>query len=281
MPNCLISSYKQALEHHDVMEMAMSTEKIRRLIGGQSKEDTLQHFAMRYGVSVCRAESLVIDPKRAFASIPEDLIVTLSDGPVSILDVPCGTGAAGTSLLSTIAALRASNVIPKLPLTVKITGGDYSNYSLDIYKEIIASLTSAFRSVGIIVHFTPFLCDVRKPETTAALVDHWFQASENSEEFLAVIANFSGEAGRSFSEVKRSFEHIHERLHDKTSSVIWIEPEMKGAKTYLNKIKRLMESISWFTSSENISYEYEYKWFHPFQRRKLPCRIIVQRYVRT
>ena len=281
IPKCLIEAYRQSLTDYNVMEAALTTDNKKGAIGGSSLEETLFHFAMRYGVSVCRLESLVIDPENVFTSISDELLITFSDGKVSILDAPCGSGAAGTSIISTIAALRKNGSLPKLPLDITITGGDYSEYALDVYDKMISSLKAEFNSVGINVYFTKFLWDARRPETTAALVDKWFQDSQDAEEYLSIIANFSGESSKSFSEFTRSFEHIHERLYNKVASVIWIEPRMKGAKNYFKKISELMEkAINWFTKKENKEFEYTYYWYHPFQKRTLDCNILVQKYTR-
>jgi len=281
IPQCLISAYREKPLNLNLMDAALSERSIPRLIGGAEPEETLQHFAQRYGVSVCRVESLVIDPERAFAEIPEELLTTFFDGQISILDAPCGTGAAGTSILASIAALRKAKVIPKEPLTVMITGGDLSQTALDIYDEMIKVLKSPLGSVGITVHFSPLLWDASRPEETAELVDRWFFNSRNAEEYLAVVANFSGFAGRSFSEFERSFQHIHERLYGKVATVLWVEPDMRGAITYFRKIIKLMANyIGLFSSSGDEALRHTYHWFHPFQNRKLECRILVHQYRR-
>jgi len=281
IPNCLVEAYRQSLNDFKIMDIALSTENRRGPIGGSGIEETLQHFAMRYGVSVCRLESLVIDPEHAFTSISDDLLITFSDGKVSILDIPCGTGAAGTSIISTIAALRKSDVLPKLPLDIMITGGDYSQTALNIYDKMIESLRTYLNSVGINVYFSKVLWDAKRPDTTAALVDNWFESSKDTEEFLSIIANFSGETSKSFADFQRSFEHIHERLYSKTASVLWIEPKMSGAKKYFEKIAQLMEkAINWFSNKDKEIFDYTYHWYHPFQKRELPCNILVQKYTR-
>lgn len=281
IPQCLINAYRKKLLELDLIDAALSEEPVSRLIGGSGPEETLQHFAGRYGVSVCRVESLVIDPENAFLKIPEDLLTIFFDGRISILDAPCGTGAAGASILTTIAALRKARVIPKEPLTVLITGGDLSQTALDIYDEMIEDLKPPLGSVGITVHFSPLLWDAARPEETAELVDRWFLNSKNAEEYLAVVANFSGFAGRSFSTFERSFQHIHERLYGKVATVLWVEPDMKGAITYFRKIIQLMSNyIGLFTSSRSEALRYAYYWFHPFQKRKLKCRILVHQYRR-
>ena len=282
MPIVLVDSYKKFLEHYKIMNIALSTENRKGAIGGSGFEETLQHFALRYGVSVCRVESLIIDPDQAFNSISDDFLNTFSEGKVSILDAPCGTGAAGISIISTIAALRQSELLPKLPLNIMITAGDYSETALHIYDQMVNDLIMYLKPVGIDVSFSKAIWNAKHPDTTAALVDKWFETSQDADEFLSIIANFSGESTKSFSEFQRSFEHIHERLYDKKASVVWIEPQMSSAKKYFQRIAQLMEKAkNWFSKNNKNKLDYTYHWYHPFQKRKLKCNIMVQKYIRN
>jgi SAM-dependent methyltransferase len=282
MPLCLQNSYDQLLADYQVKEVALRLDDVSGPIGGRSPEETLQHFALRFGVSACRVESLALDPKRAFQDISDNLIGSLSDGLVSILDVPCGTGAVGASLISTITVLRACSVLPKQPLDIVLTGGDYSQTGLDIYAKMIDQLRQPSQAVGVVTKLTTKLWDAADPFATAALVDTWFRNSAGSEEYLVIIANISGEASKMFTSFERSFQHIHERVHDKKCTMIWVEPEMPGAKSFLEKIQRLLlgRKTGFGKSAPQPLMSHTYDWWHPLQRRKLPCRLLVYRYER-
>ncbi len=214
IPICLSRSYTELLQVYGMMDAAFSKEDVAGPIGGEGREATLQHFALRYGVSSCRIESLVLDPRIAFGNISDDLITSLSSGRMSILDAPCGSGAVGASLLSSIAVLRKNVVLPKLPLDIDITGGDFSETALEIYTKIIAKLEPTLNSVGIGINLKTVSWDATNPDTTASLVDTWFGNNIAYSEYLAIIANFSGEASKRFADFERSFEHIHERLYN-------------------------------------------------------------------
>ena len=69
MPACLTTSYRSILEEYNMLKTALNTRDVRTPIGGLSREDTLLHFALRYGVSTSRVESLVLDPSSAFGTI--------------------------------------------------------------------------------------------------------------------------------------------------------------------------------------------------------------------
>lgn len=280
MPNCLSTSYKKLLEEYKVMEVALDTRDANGPIGGKSLEETLQHFARRFGVSTCRVESLVLDPYNAFDTVSGDLLTSLSCGRVSVLDVPCGTGAVGASLLSGIATLRARGVLPKLPLDVAITGGDLSGSALDIYTKMIAELKPTLGTVGINVDLTITEWDAAMPETTARLIDTWFSKSTGTGEYLAIVANFSGEASKRYKEFESSFQHIPARLYDKKCTIVWVEPMMSGAVTFLEKIHQNFQKLIFWRSIPEKPLGYKYNWYHPFQKAKLPCFVLVQRYER-
>ena len=91
IPVCLCDSYWSLIQKHNMTEAALTrVDTSSHLFGGRSTEDTLQHFAQRYGVNSCRVESLIVDPASAFKSIPDDIITSFSEGKVAILDMACG-----------------------------------------------------------------------------------------------------------------------------------------------------------------------------------------------
>jgi len=278
MPICLIEAYRKQLQKYGVMNDVLDTKNMGGPIGGSSHQDTLQHFTYRYGVSACRVQSLALDPYHAFDSIPDDLLTTLSAGRVSILDMPCGTGAAGASLLSTIAILRDKNKLPREPLDVMITGGDCSPTGRVIYKKIIDNLKPYLATVGINIWLATVDWDGTNPDSTAALVDAWLNSnSPGCTEFLTVIANFSGAAGNHFADFERSFLHIHERLHDKTCTIIWVEPKMRSADTLLKRVRSLFNFRS---GTPNSQFTHLYSFYHPFQLRSWNCSVSVCKYNR-
>tara|TARA_Y100000294_G_scaffold153653_1_gene152765 strand:+ start:193 stop:765 length:573 start_codon:yes stop_codon:yes gene_type:complete len=154
LPPCLERAYRHFINEYNLVALTQP-QKDKHSIGGESKEDTLEHFATRYGVSACRLQGILLDPKNALSTIPDDLVNTFSDGRISVLDIACGSGAASISILSTINELRKNNIIPQLPLQIDLTGGDFSPHALIIYEDIVLHLEKDFRSTGIEVSFSP------------------------------------------------------------------------------------------------------------------------------
>jgi len=282
IPPPLERSYEALLQEYDVMDRALSTDRVKGVFGGPTPAETIDHFARRFGVSLCRVASIVIDPYRAFSTIPGELQVTFSDGVVALLDAPCGCGAAGLSLLATATALRQARLIPRLPVTIVITAADISETGLEVYRKAIDLIDRDLRSVGIIVTLFTERWDATRSEATSILMDHWFANSPGAEEFLAVIADFSGAGNELFQAIQRSLQHIHERLVDRLASILWVEPgEMGSAIKFLRKISGLYGTMPWFQRSGQDTLTADYFWWHPFQKRGLPCRVVVQSYKRT
>ncbi len=281
MPDRLIDAYKVLLISYNRFDQACSDLPHKHIYGGNNLNATLDHFSERFGVSICRIECLLIDPDKAFTPIPNDLLTSFMDGNLTILDVPCGTGAAGISFLTTIASLRHEGVLPQLPLNITILGADYSVFAIDIYEEILNNMMSFYESAGITVVFNKTIWDASQPCETSALVDRWFDLTKDAEEYLLIIANFSGEASNNFNKYQRSFQHVFERLHNKVSSILWVEPGMKSAKPYLNKIHDIViKYASWFIMNRHEPINHQYNWHHPFKHVIHPCNILVNKYER-
>lgn len=281
LPPSLVQAYKEALEVRAIFDLACDTTERSGPTGGCGTAETLEHFARRYGVSVARVESLLLDPECALGSVAEDLLHTFADGTVSILDAPCGAGAAGLALVTTLAELRARGAIPYLPLSVRITGGDVSHSALELYQELVTRLKPHMADRGIELDLHLENWDASHPELTARLVDRWFAHSHCAEEYYAIVANFSGAAGNNFKAFERSFQHIQERLYDKTCTMVWIESGTKKANKFMSQVRKLCSTlIAWLRPIEDVLHRYQYHWFHPFQARKLPCRMLLLRYER-
>lgn len=281
LPPVLIEAYVSVLRDLGLLSAAMNANPISGPVGGRSLSETREHFVTRFGVSAARIQSLVMDPDNAFSKYHQDLLSTFSDGTVALLDVPCGCGAASISLLVSISLLREHGFLPRLPLNVSITGGDFSEEGLSLFESLLLRIQPHLRLQGIHVQLQTLCWDATRADQTANLVDHWFSQAEGSEEYYVLVANFSGAATRGYNKFENSFRHFHERLHNKPSTVIWVEPTMKGALKFLSKIRKFIAEIPWFGSVLNGCLSHEYRWFHPLQEKSHPCRLMVEKYTKT
>ena len=278
MPGSLEQTYETLLVQHGVMDAARDLTNPDNVIGGLTIEETLQHFARKLGVNFCRIESLILDPEKAFSTISDDLITIFSEGKIAMLDLACGTGSVGASVLSTLCALRKENVLPKTPTSVRIVGGDCSTHALGIYTEMMTGITQEMESNGIRCQLETVNWAAESSQTTSALFDQLFDRYPDADEYLVFVANFSGALDPHFMEYEDSVKHMFDRTYGKCT-IIWVEPaDYNRAKRLFKKLQKLVARTPWFNSRQTGPLSHEYEWFHPFQNRKLSCRVLVKAY---
>jgi hypothetical protein len=281
MPNILVSSHQKNLQDYNLLPLAQDIRNTDNPIGGSTLEETQHHYALRYGVSCCRVESLVIDPQKAFFSTSDDLVNIFSEGKIALLDVACGCGSVGASVLSTIYTLRKENVLPRTPTSIEIIGADYSLHALEIYKKTMEHLTPGLKTTGIELKLRTIEWQAEASYSTSELCDALFNNYPDSDEYLIFIANFSGSLDPNFEKYRESIQHVFDRTHNKRCAIVWVEPgsSNKGISLF-NKLKRLVEITPWSMSNQIGPINFDYKWFNPIQSRPLPCRVLLKSFSR-
>jgi len=142
LPTSLVDSYIDVLNAHDLFALAQTHEGIKSAIGGLTKEDTEHHLATRFQNSSARALLTVLDPKSDLQNASDLVVHAFAGGDLGLLDIPCGTGVASVTLLSTFAELREQKVLPSEPLTVHMVFGDISPYALAYAEERRESMST-------------------------------------------------------------------------------------------------------------------------------------------
>ena len=281
LPTQLCAVYGECLNSLGMYEEACGpSPPDSELIGGSSDQDTINHFTHRFAASAVRIEYLALDPNESLGNIPSDLLITLCDGRIAVLDVPCGTGAGILSLLGTIAELRRSKVVSSLPLYVHVTAGDCSPKALEIYEVILEEIQPWLVQQGINVTWNKDLWHAERPESTSDLVTSWLSRNANAEEYIVLIAAFSGEAATQFDAYKRTFEHISERLYGRRSSIVWVEPIWHKAERLFKRVHDLFEKMPWFSEDPTGALASRFLWLHPFNQKHIRGSILVKKYSR-
>lgn len=281
MPDCLVVSYDATLEEYNVKQLALDLQGPARIIGGPTLEATLEHFARRYGVSSCRIESLVIDPHSAFFSVSDDLVSIFSEGKIALLDIACGSGSVGASLLSTFYVLRREHKLPITPTTIQIIGGDCSPYALDIYEKMMERLLTKLETTGIHSNLQTVKWQAEASYATSELFDLLFDKNPDADEYIVFIANFSGAMDPHFEEYKGSIQHIFDRTHNRRCAIVWVEPGgYSRAMSLFAKIRKIVEMTPWARANQTGPIYHDYQWLHPLQNRHLPCKVLLKAYNR-
>jgi hypothetical protein len=154
------------------------------------------------------------------------IVKTLSGNRVTLTDAPCGAGAAAFALLSAVAELRASNVLPREPLDVVLLGAELSEHARAYAEEMLSELLPTFEGQGIFVEASFGEWDATCPVSTAKLVKKMNIASTTHPKILLVIANFSGFLATSnkWKQAKTQLGDLFLHGSEGENFAAWIEP---------------------------------------------------------
>lgn len=287
LPVDLVSIYRRCLTDLNLLNKATSDSKKKDIHGGPTRDETLEHFAQRFAVSAARIEVVSLDPKEQLAQVPDAILTTFSEGHVGVLDIPSGPLSSAASLLSTLCALRHNHLLPRLPLTVSVTGGDCSPTALELGDQIFRLLQPLLARQGIEIKWQLRNWDAIQAEDTAKLMDDWLNHAGDASEFVVCVSNFSGaliKAGL-LREFQPCLEQILARMHNRKHTVLWVEPTTSDAIDRL--IPRIWEflraRLPRYLRSGDRDQALSSKYFlqHPLNERKLQTGVTVERFWRN
>lgn len=286
LPGSLNDVYESTLQKYNLLEKARQASGKREVYGGKSKEKTEEHFAARFLNSASRVQCVLIDPFRSLADIPRDLLATLSSHRISLLDIPCGAGAATLAMLETLKELRKAGVLPTMPLSVDVIGADISTAALDLFQEQFTTLSPGLSNLAITATLNLHEWDATDVQQTNDLLDDLLSITRSHNEHLVLVTNFSGESKSLLKEFEASFEQIGIRLSGKATkrnTIVWIEPDMKSSKGLFSTLADLFTKFTRFQRSPDASTLYlscSYRWFLRLQNEPIKSSLIVHRYSR-
>ena len=232
LPQPLRDAYNNTLRTKGLLEEALRASP-KGYIGGESAEETDQHFAHRFDGSCARVELAFLDPKDDLKDASNCLVRAFSGGSVRLLDIPCGSGAASAALLTTVAELRRQNIMPRQPLEVFLTGGDISDNARCNADLILSELQQTLRNQGIFLKFSLFQWDISDAGSTTSLLNKWLEVGPECKNSVLIVANFSGFLGAD-GNLKKVEERVGElfrwaRVREATAA--WLEPPMDKEST--------------------------------------------------
>ena len=237
--------YEANLRNQNVYNDALVFKQDKNLIGGNSREATLDHFAQRFQTSGSRNEYFCLDPDRKFQTERDQVLTSLGNGNIGILDIACGTGGSTLAMLTTLYELRIQNIVPKEPLNVSLLGIDYSHLALKIYKTVLDEASILFKESGIELTIETREWDAMNPVNTTIIMDHFLSDIRARDEYIAMINNFSGAISAN-NQIKNTIEDILTRLTGKNFTFLWIEPGTNDAKIVLGFFKKMIEKLKNF-----------------------------------
>ncbi len=264
IPKVIAKDYRTELERIGRYDDACKKDTPENIIGGIDQASTNDHFAFRFGASLVRTEYLLLDPHAKFTPLSDELLLLLSDGVVSVLDIPCGSGAGILGLLGVIAAFRTSSSVPRLPLEVRVTAGDLSPYARTLYDNMMSQAMSWLEPEGVRLVWTSLEWDASDEATTARVVDTWIDDTRDCDEHLVLISAFSGAAATRFKHFDRSFQHIAARQYDRLTTILWVEPAWNKTRTFLGLVAKLFQGVFGALFTPTDYPETSFRWEHPF-----------------
>lgn len=270
LPRSLKDLYRSMLLSLGLLDRAIATEDGGNPVGGLSDEETLEHFARRFGVSSCRLQAVLLAVNSNLAAAAKDICSTVSDGEIRILDIPCGSGVASATLLLMIAELRRLGVFPRTPLNVEVLGGDYSPKARHLFAQLMREVSVQCASCGIQVSSHSLHWDATRGDSTALLMNEFLDERKVvPNDFLVLITNFSGETGRQafFEQFQPNLEQILARLAAKRSTLLWVEPKSDDATSVLGRLLGFLQRrIPWISMLEGATgVDAEYSVEHPIR----------------
>ncbi len=278
----LVETYKNELISLDMLEYAkLFKGNSNGAIGGENEEETNKHFSERFLTSSARMQFLILDPKKYFLQISKDLHSTFIGGNISILDIPCGTGAGILSLLFNIKELRNSSKLPRLPLNINIFAGDYSESALNIYCRLLSDTKFELEKELIYIKFDVKVWDASDIKSTTSLMKKWLKDEDNYEEFYILMSAFSGVGSDNFKTFANVFDFIQNFISNLHCTTILIEPNTNKAKTFLEKFEKLAKKwIRWVTKKEETTNNERFQWKDSITDNVAKSGVLVNQYSR-
>lgn len=231
LPSALERAYETLIDRYNLRELAQSRTVEDSPVGGIDRPATNKHFAQQFDNSAARAQLAITNATVDVARVSTALIQTLSGNSVCITDAPCGAGAAAFSLLSTIAELRAHDVLPRLPLHIHFIGVEISVYARQYAEEMLAELTPFLESQAIFVNAELLSWDVTDVLSNTDLIQNMVLAKRGVSKNLLVVANFSAFLVKSnkHKDAQPQLSELFRYSSGNESVVIWMEPQMNSA----------------------------------------------------
>lgn len=281
--NELTNIYREELKSIGMLEYAkeFSGEK-DGAIGGQNEEETNKHFSERFLTSSARVQFLVLDPKKYFKVISKDLKSTFLSGNITVLDIPCGTGAGILSLLCNLRELRNSSKLPRLPLSINILAGDYSSHALDIYSRLLDEVTKELEEELIFVTYNVKEWNAMDMKSTKQLIKEWLKDEDSYEEFYVLMSAFSGIGSSNYKKIEESFNFIQNMTCDLHCTTLLIEPNTNAGKSFLRSFKKTAKKwIAWVIGEEETTNNERFKWKDSITGNIAKSAILVSQYKRS
>lgn len=268
-PETLTSVYREKSNALGVLQKILDFDgkQSKGAIGGQDESETIMHFIERFLASAARVQYAVINPHKNLNDISNDIKASFGSGTISVLDIPCGTGASILSLLCNIREMRTHKLLPCLPIHISITAGDYSETALEIYADLLIKIKSVLEEVNIFIDYKTHTWDAKDLSSTNKIMNVFLEYK--AEEYYVFMSAFSGEVAKNFDTYRDTILHIETRVSDKSSCILHIEPESNEAEKFYRKLLDLINKFIWFKKPYEGKSDKGFLWIHSLNGKEI------------
>jgi len=237
LPEQLITAWTLLLDENGIRGQAKEKSP-KSIAGGLTEQATKDHLAWRFTGSAARVELAILSPNHRKSEISDAFAKTFSGGKVLLADVPCGSGAAALSVLSTIAELRAQSVLPRMPLEVVLVGGEIAGHARTNFIKAIQNIKGDLEMQSIVISESVMDWNVCEPLSNTDLIKQLTLLGQECSAKILLLANFSEflEGNGKWKEAKPQFDELFRHFRSERSSAIWIEPQTNKATSLFERV---------------------------------------------
>jgi len=282
LPPDLTEVWLWFLDKHGLRSLA--EQRKNGSIGGKSLSETNEHLACNFTNSAARVELAMLDPHSKLPQVTNAFAKIFSGGRIAVVDVPCGSGAAILSILTTVAELRRQECLPRIPLEVVIIGGEISEFARQYATEGIQHVRDALIKQAITIEYCILNWDVYDNLSNTDLIKKVTEKTQYCRVKMLVMANFSG-----FLYHKNNWDKANPRIEELfryckgvNNLAIWIEPKTNDVTRpsdglFSRRVIDWSKKLKYFVHSEQK--EDEVNLINPLHPEKtFPVRLAVIRF---
>jgi len=205
------------------------------VIGGKSEAESTQHLLGRFLNSAARTQLAAYQPDTSLEQIQQELLSSLSEGKVFLIDIAAGHGAGTLSIINSICELRKEEVLPTDRLAIEIHAIDFNPESLKSYVDLVKSLSGHFNAHGISANILTHNIDLTKlDDSLKQEIEKIKRSIGKDPRYLLACSAISGVTKTIFQrDFKESYAYIIREFKEKNSIFFWTEPATK--KNWMNK----------------------------------------------
>ncbi len=274
LPEKLVAAWLSLLDNNGIRDQ-VKKDSPKSIAGGLTEQATKDHLVWRFTGSAARVELAMLSPNHSKSEISDAFAKIFSGGKVLLADVPCGSGAAALSVLTTIAELRAQSVLPRIPLEVVLVGGEIADHAKTNFRAAIRDVKDDLERQSITISDSVMHWDVCNSLSNTDLIKRLTLLGDKCSTRMLLLANFSEflQGDGKWKTAQPQFDELFRHFRSERSSAIWIEPQTNKALPFLERIikwvglKKFVSLFSRDESKENVLKD-NCQFFHALDNTK-------------